>query len=1024
MLKTVKDACEIHPMALDYAMSEQIENLSDVLDKTEKDAKDFFEKNYVTKGMAILLGDGLRRLGGKSDQAVFELRQAMGGGKTHSMLALGLLARNSDLRKTVVPDIAVAAPFGNAKVVAVNGRLGFEEHFLWGEIANQMGKLGEFSKFFKEGAKAPSEKDWLDLIGDDPTLILLDELPPYFDYAVTRQVGGGTLAQVTTYALANLLSAAAKLKKCCVVLSNLSGSYEGATRQLRQAIQNFQEESKRQARPITPVELASNEVYEILRKRLFKGIPDKATIDSIASAYSQSLSEAVKSKSIAKSAEQIADEIHRSYPFHPSVKHVISLFRENESYRQTRGLMQFVSKMIKSVWQRPLNDVFLIGCQHLDLNIQDVREEIKRISDVQDAIAHDIAANGESVAEVIDANLSSDAGSQVATLLLTASLSEAVEGIKGLTKAEMLEYLIAPNRSVLEFQNAFEALRGEAWYLHRKENEAFYFSKLENLRKRIDNRAKTAPQPKIDAEMKRRLEVIFQPHEKVAYQEVHALPLIDDIRLNGPRVCLVLSPDSKVPPEVAQKFWESVTEKNNFCVITGDGSSLGNLEDKTRRIWAIAKVREETGGDKSPHLAELQDEAEQAEQDYNSSVVSLFNRVYYPAKDGLKAAKLAMTFAANQFRAEEQIEKALSDIGSSKLYKTLNGNEETLMLRAEDLLWPGTERRTPWRDVATRAVANPRWVWLPQKGLEKLKDIAVGQGRWRWSEDGYIEKGPFPKAKTSVTASERDYDPDTGEATIEVVIKNGGPNGRVHFSSSNDVSIGSPTIPDTIFKTKETRLFFLALDPDGEHETGDVYSWSNKLTLTHMSQELPGKRIVTLNVVPRGTIRYNWTGENPKEGMVCEGPIELTGDDEYTIYAYAEDNGVNTSRNFKIPKPDNGGFVLDKSKPAKLRKKLDCKGNSEAFSAINLTKAVQARLGGVTVEIGEGSKNVVTRFGSDSVISSDHLDQFIATARRALGDETADVRISVKDVEFHNGHDLEEFLKKMNLKVNAGEVEQ
>ena len=26
MLKTVKDACEIHPMALDYAMTEQIEN--------------------------------------------------------------------------------------------------------------------------------------------------------------------------------------------------------------------------------------------------------------------------------------------------------------------------------------------------------------------------------------------------------------------------------------------------------------------------------------------------------------------------------------------------------------------------------------------------------------------------------------------------------------------------------------------------------------------------------------------------------------------------------------------------------------------------------------------------------------------------------------------------------------------------------------------------------------------------------------------------------------------------------------
>ena len=34
MLQTVKDTCQIHPMALDYAMGEQIENLADVIDRT------------------------------------------------------------------------------------------------------------------------------------------------------------------------------------------------------------------------------------------------------------------------------------------------------------------------------------------------------------------------------------------------------------------------------------------------------------------------------------------------------------------------------------------------------------------------------------------------------------------------------------------------------------------------------------------------------------------------------------------------------------------------------------------------------------------------------------------------------------------------------------------------------------------------------------------------------------------------------------------------------------------------------
>src|ERR1039457_395291 len=119
MLLTVKDACELHPMALDYSMSEQIENLSDVIGAAAKSAHDFFEKNYITRGMETLLSQGLQRLGGRSDQAVYELKQAMGGGKTHSMIALGLLARDSSLRAEVVPEIARAAAFGDARVVAV-----------------------------------------------------------------------------------------------------------------------------------------------------------------------------------------------------------------------------------------------------------------------------------------------------------------------------------------------------------------------------------------------------------------------------------------------------------------------------------------------------------------------------------------------------------------------------------------------------------------------------------------------------------------------------------------------------------------------------------------------------------------------------------------------------------------------------------------------------------------------------------------------------------------------------------------
>jgi hypothetical protein len=1027
MPPTVKDACELHPMALDYAMGEQIENISDAVALTDARASAFFEKNFVTQGMRILLDQGLRRLAGRSDQAVFELKQAMGGGKTHSMIALGLLARHGSLRAAVVPEIARDAAFGAAKLVAINGRSKFHETFLWGEIAIQLGKAAEFSRFWRETPKAPSETDWTLLIGDEPTLILLDELPPYFDYAITQPAGGGTLAQVTTYALSNLLSAALKLKRCCIIISNLSGSYDGASQQLHRAIHNFEQEANRQARAVTPVDLASGEIYDILRKRLFKRLPSRPVVESIAAAFSTALDEAATARAIPKTGAQIAGEIHASYPFHPSVKHVVALFKENESYRQTRGLMQFVGKMLKSVWERRTNDVYLVGCQHLNLNIADVREEINKISNLQGAIAHDIASDGAAVAELVDRNLGSDAASQIASLLLTASLSESVDAVKGFTEPQFLECLIGPNRTVNEFKDAFEALRSDAWYLHRKESGAWYFSNIENLRKAIESRAENAPQPRIDGEMKRRLEEIFKPVTRIAYQEVQALPKVDDIRLNGPRLCLVISPDSRIPPAEVERFWQSVIEKNNVCVVAGDASDLASLEEKTRRIWAVARVFEETGGEASPHRADLEREIEQAEYDFNATVVSLFNRVFYPIRGKLAEARLSMTFTANQFKGEEQIEKALADVSVSKLYRSVEEAADGLIKRAEELLWPaGGERRVPWRDVCSRAISNERWPWLPPKGLETLRSIALGQGKWRDCGDGYVEKGPFPKPRTGVSVSQRDYKDETGFATIEILARDAGPNGRVHYGGSKEVSAASPVVPDTIWTTDATLLWFVAVDPDGEHETGEPVCWTNTLTLTHQPRELHNAhRQVELTVKPRGTIRWNATGANPRDGEVYNGPIMLNGGGEVTIYAYAEDQGVSTTRTFRIPAPGDDGLRIDEAKPARLRKHLDFRGTSHSFEAINGAKAADATLlGGTALTIGDGARSVSIRFGTETRVRPADIEAFISLSRQVLGNESADVVLNIKSLDFASGHDLEAFLTKSRIEVAAGEVEQ
>ena len=109
-----------------------------------------------------------------------------------------------------------------------------------------------------------------------------------------------------------------------------------------------------------------------------------------------------------------------TYPFHPSFKHIVALFKENEKFRQTRGLMELVSRLLKSVWQSH-EDIYLIGAQHFDLSLHEVREKLADISGMRDIIAKDLWDSGGGAHAQVDAKASNYA-KQVGALLLAASL--------------------------------------------------------------------------------------------------------------------------------------------------------------------------------------------------------------------------------------------------------------------------------------------------------------------------------------------------------------------------------------------------------------------------------------------------------------------------------------------------------------------------------------------------------------------------------------------------------------------------
>jgi len=1027
-MKTVKDACKLQPNALSIKLSDQVEQLDDLI-TVEGDGKAFFEKTYITQGMRDLISEGLDRLGGSSSQAIFHLKQAMGGGKTHLLVGFGLLARHPALRKSYCGGIAQALTFDRAEIAAFNGRNN-PEHYFWGEIANQLGKGELFRSFWTSGPKAPDERDWLNLFaGDKPVLILLDEMPPYFHYLDTQKVGNGTVADIATRAFANLLTASGKKKNVCVVVSDLSAAYDTGGKLINRALADARSELGRQERSITPVDLAANEIYDILRKRLFSSLPDMAEIEDIAASFGRKLEEAEKSKTATRGAEAIADEIEATYPFHPRLKNVIALFKENEQFKQTRGLIELVSRLLRSVWERQANDVFLVGPQHFDLGIAEVRDKLTGISGMRDVIAKDLWDSQQSAhAQIIDLASGKEAAGQISALLLTASLSTAVNAVKGLTREEMVESLISPLREPSDFLSAFDEFEKIAWYLHHTPEGRYYFDRQENLTKLLQSLAHDAPQNQVDELIRHRLREMFKAVRKTCYNEVLPLPRFEEVadHVRRGRVLLVVSPDSKIPPEEVQKFFEGLSQKNNLCVLTGDKTAMGSVEKAARQLFAAQKADGRIPKGHSQR-GDLEAKQQSYEQDFNATILNLFDKVLFPIQRSgrppqLVAKALDMTRdASKQFNGEEQIEKTLT-ANPIKLCLDIDKEFDPIRDKAQDLLWPENLDEARWSDVADRYAEQAGMYWLPPKGLDDLKSIACNRGLWEDLGNGYVTRKP-KKKRTSIQIVADSEPDDNGMVRLRINPQNAGPAPRIYLAEDGPVSETSPQLKDQVYSTSALRLNIMVCDPSGQYETGDPVTWTNKLVLRNNLVEDGDTRKVELLVAPRGEIRYSLDGSEPRTGILYESPIEIS-DGDVLLRAFAEANHLESKAEFRFQAKGKKGVQIDAVQPARLVSRSGRKLDSRAktFEGLKLASEKTAFFEGIILTVGQGNQIIAINVGEIQVDGS-FIQLLLSKVLEKFTPETP-VTMTFRKAHFSSGHDLKDFAVKLGIDLREGDVEQ
>ena len=164
-MKTVRDACKLQPNALSIKLSDQIEQLDELI-TAEGDGAAFFEKTHITQGMQDLITEGIARLAGASSPGRLSPQAGHGRRQDPPARRLRPARQASGASQDILWRDAACLGFRDRRHRRLQ-RPQQPDHFFWGEIANQLGKGEQFKAFWTGGPKAPDEKDWLKLFDGD-----------------------------------------------------------------------------------------------------------------------------------------------------------------------------------------------------------------------------------------------------------------------------------------------------------------------------------------------------------------------------------------------------------------------------------------------------------------------------------------------------------------------------------------------------------------------------------------------------------------------------------------------------------------------------------------------------------------------------------------------------------------------------------------------------------------------------------------------------------------------------------------
>jgi len=634
-----------------------------------RDAETFFQASYITSGLKSLLEEVLQRLAGKGGAPVLKLMTPFGGGKSHTMAALLHAARQRKALDTLPEAKGLPNP-GKVRVAVVDGQFfnatqgkeanGTRVKTLWGWIALSLGgKAGyEIVRPNDESRLSPDASDLLKLLGDEPNLILLDEVLEYLISAGGHKIHDTTLRDETNIFLKRLTVAVGNAPKSALVYS-LPASNPRQSLDYLNLLQTVSDLANRKDQLREPV--VEDEVCRVIQRRLLERMPDEKLAGATAGAYQQVFTQARKAYATSEADERQAEEegialrdrMKSAYPFHPSL---IDLMRQRwaslPEYQRTRGALRFLAVCLRAQ-HKAGRSVGVLGPGDVLLSDHDVRRSLIKelgLMNQYDAVFEaDLAGTG-SRARRIDQRRAkenpAEVGKFIATKLATAIFLFSFGGLRrevgnstevlpaGVTEQDLLAACVGPDLDSLTARACLAELRQNCLYLHF-DGVRYCFKKDPNVTLLIEQEADAVGRDDklVGERIKELLEERLAGHHAAIAWPADSSAIPD----KEPRFLVAYLPlefAAKSPKEREDAALEMMERcgtgprkyRNGLALAIPSGDQVGTLRRETRYLIAVDRVRK--NAKKLNLTKEQQDELREREASHASALESGFLKLY------------------------------------------------------------------------------------------------------------------------------------------------------------------------------------------------------------------------------------------------------------------------------------------------------------------------------------------------------------------------------------------------------------